>query len=96
MIFREENGKRLEPIEDVFIDCEEAFLGVVSEKLSTRKGRMVNLVNHGTGRVRVQFHVPTRGLIGYRNEFLTDTRGTGILNSHLLGYEAYKGIFLKD
>ena len=63
VIFREENGKRLEPIEDVFIDCEEAFLGVVSEKLSTRKGRMVNLVNHGTGRVRVQFHVPTRGLI---------------------------------
>ena len=56
---------------------------------------MVNLVNHGTGRVRVQFHVPTRGLIGYRNEFLTDTRGTGILNSHLLGYEAYKGIFPK-
>ena len=93
VIFREENGKRLEPIEDVFIDCEEAFLGVVSEKLSTRKGRMVNLVNHGTGRVRVQFHVPTRGLIGYRNEFLTDTRGTGILNSHLLGYEAYKGDF---
>ena len=54
---------------------------------------MVNLVNNGTGRVRIQFQVPTRGLIGYRNEFLTDTRGTGILNSHLLSYEEYKGEF---
>ncbi|SVE02126.1 uncharacterized protein METZ01_LOCUS454980, partial [marine metagenome] len=87
VIFREKDGKRLEPVEDVFIDCEEPFLGIVSEKLSQRRGRMVNLVNNGTGRVRIQFQVPTRGLIGYRNEFLTDTRGTGILNSHLLSYE---------
>ncbi len=93
VIFREYDGTRLEPIEDVFIDCEEQFLGIVSEKLSLRKGKMVNLVNHGTGRVRMQFHVPTRGLVGYRNEFLTDTRGTGILNSHLLGYETYRGHF---
>ena len=93
VIFREKDGKRMEPVEDVFIDCEEPFLGIVSEKLSQRRGRMVNLVNNGTGRVRIQFQVPTRGLIGYRNEFLTDTRGTGILNSHLLSYEEYKGEF---
>jgi len=93
VIFREEGGKREEPIEDIFIDCEEQFLGIVSEKFSFRKGKMVNLVNHGSGRVRVQFHVPTRGLIGYRSEFLTDTRGTGILNSYLLGYEPFRGEF---
>lgn len=93
VIFHEENGKRLEPIEEIFIDCEEQFLGIVSEKLSFRKGKMANLVNHGSGRVRVQFHVPTRGMIGYRSEFLTDTRGTGILNSYLLGYEPFRGEF---
>jgi GTP-binding protein len=91
VIFREEDGKTLEPIEDVYVDCEETFLGVVSEKLSQRKGRMVNLVNHGTGRVRAQFQVPSRGLIGYRSEFLTDTRGTGILNSILHGFEPHRG-----
>ncbi len=93
VIYRGEGSQREEPIEDVFVDCEEQFLGIVSEKLSLRKGRMVNLVNHGTGRVRAQFHVPTRGLIGYRSEFLTDTRGTGILNSYLLGYEPHRGDF---
>ncbi len=93
VIYRGEGSQREEPIEDVFVDCEEQFLGIVSEKLSLRKGRMVNLVNHGTGRIRAQFHVPTRGLIGYRSEFLTDTRGTGILNSYLLGYEPYRGDF---
>jgi GTP-binding protein len=93
VIYRGEGGQREEPIEDVFVDCEEQFLGIVSEKLALRKGRMVNLVNHGTGRIRAQFHVPTRGLIGYRSEFLTDTRGTGILNSYLLGYQSYRGDF---
>ena len=93
VIFKEENGERLEPIEHVYVDCEEGFLGIVSEKLSQRKGRMINLVNHGTGRVQVQFNIPSRGLIGYRNEFLTDTRGTGILNSYLSGYEPYRGDF---
>jgi GTP-binding protein len=93
VIYKEENGERLEPIEHVYVDCEEGFLGIVSEKLSQRKGRMINLVNHGAGRVQVQFNIPSRGLIGYRNEFLTDTRGTGILNSYLSGYEAYRGDF---
>ena len=93
VIYKEENGERLEPIEHVYVDCEEGFLGIVSEKLSQRKGRMINLVNHGSGRVQVQFNIPSRGLIGYRNEFLTDTRGTGILNSSLSGYETYRGDF---
>ena len=93
VIYKEENRERLEPIEQVYVDCEEGFLGIVSEKLSQRKGRMINLVNHGSGRVQVQFNIPSRGLIGYRNEFLTDTRGTGILNSYLSGYEPYRGDF---
>jgi GTP-binding protein len=93
VIYKEKNGKRLEPIERVFVDCDETFLGVVTEKLSIRKGRMVNLVNHGKGRVRMEFSVPSRGLIGYRDEFLTDTKGTGIMNSYLEGYEPYRGDF---
>ncbi|MCC6952875.1 MAG: translational GTPase TypA, partial [Deltaproteobacteria bacterium] len=69
------------------------FVGIVTEKLSRKKGRMVNLVNHGTGRARLEFSIPSRGLIGYRNEFLTDTKGTGIMNSYLEGYEPYRGDF---
>ncbi len=93
IIFKEKDSKRLEPIEHLFVDCDEKFLGIVTEKLSLRKGKMVNMVNHGTGRVRIEFSVPARGLIGYRNEFLTDTKGTGIMNSYLLGYEEYRGDF---
>ena len=94
VIYRTVNGQRHEPIEHLFIDCEEQFLGIVTEKLSRRKARMVNLVNHGTGRVRVEFSVPSRSLIGYRNEFLTDTKGTGIMNFILSGYEPYRGDFV--
>ncbi|WP_457552642.1 translational GTPase TypA [Desulfobacula sp.] len=86
-------GNRLEPIEHLFVDCEEAFLGVVTEKLSIRKGKMINLVNNGKGRVRIEFSIPSRSLIGYRDEFMTDTRGTGIVNSYLSGYEAHRGDF---
>jgi GTP-binding protein len=93
VIYKRRAGKILEPIEHLFIDCDENFIGVVSEKLSRRKGRMVNLVNHGTGRVRMEFTIPSRSLIGYRNEFLTDTKGTGIMNSYLKGYEEYRGDF---
>ena len=93
VIYKEDNGEKLEPIEEVYIDCSEEFVGVVSEKLSLRKGRMTNLVNHGSGRVRVQFNIPSRGLIGYRSEFLTDTKGTGILNSYVTGYEPFRGNF---
>jgi GTP-binding protein len=93
VIYKRKSGKTLEPIEHLFIDCDENFIGVVSEKLSRRKGRMVNLANHGTGRVRMEFTIPSRSLIGYRNEFLTDTRGTGILNSYLQGYDEFRGDF---
>ncbi len=93
VIYKTENGVRKEPVEHLFIDCDEAFVGVVTEKLSIRKGRMLNLVNHGSGRVRLEFSIPSRGLIGYRDEFLTDTKGTGIMNSSLEGYEEYRGDF---
>lgn len=94
IIFKEVNGEQHEPIERVLIDCDEAFIGILSEKLSFRRGKMVNMVNHGSGRVRLEFEIPSRGLIGYRNEFLTDTRGTGMMNSYLKGYEPYKGDFV--
>lgn len=91
IIFREEDGKKMEPIEHVVVDCGEEFTGIVTEKISKRKGRMINMENQQGGRVRIEFSVPSRGLIGYRNEFLTDTKGTGILNSYLEGYEEYRG-----
>ena len=93
VILKQRLGKTLEPIEQLFIDCDETFIGVVSEKLSRRKAHLVNLVNHGTGRVRLEFTIPSRCLIGYRNEFLSDTKGTGIMNSYLKGYEEYRGDF---
>jgi GTP-binding protein len=91
VICRYENGRKLEPMERLLVDCEERFLGVVTEKLSLRKGKMINLVNNGKGRVRIEFSVPTRTLIGYRDEFLTDTRGTGIMYSLFDGYEKFRG-----
>jgi len=91
IVKKDENGKVLEPVEHLFVDCDESFIGVVTEKLSLRKARMINMVNRGSGRVRIEFHVPSRGLIGYRDEFLSDTKGTGVLNSYLHGYEEFKG-----
>ncbi len=91
VICRYESGRKLEPMERLLVDCEERFLGVVTEKLSLRKGKMTNLVNNGKGRVRIEFSVPTRTLIGYRDEFLTDTRGTGIMYSLFDGYEEFRG-----
>ena len=93
VIFRYEIGKKLEPMEKLFVNCEESFLGIVVEKLSLRKGKMINLVNNGSGRVSIEFSVPSRALIGYRDEFLTDTRGTGILNYLFDGYGEYRGDF---
>jgi GTP-binding protein len=93
VIMREENGQKLEPIEHLLVDCDEAFMGIVTEKLSLRKGRMTGLVNTGSGRTRIEFSVPSRGLIGFRDEFLTDTRGTGIMNSYFSGYEPFRGDF---
>ena len=91
VIYRHENGSRREPIERLFIDCEDDFLGIVTEKLSLRKGRMTKLVNNGKGRVRIEFSIPSRALIGYRDEFLTDTRGTGIMHTLFDGYDIYRG-----
>ena len=91
VIYRHEDGQKLEPLEKLLVDCEEQFLGVVTEKLSLRKGKMTNLVNNGKGRARIEFSVPSRALIGYRDEFLTDTRGTGIMNSIFDGYGPYRG-----
>ncbi|HTA70378.1 MAG TPA: translational GTPase TypA [Bryobacteraceae bacterium] len=84
-------GKLLEPIELLVIDCPEAFVGVVIEKLGGRKGKMTKMVNHGSGRVRMEFHVPSRGLIGLRSEMLTDTKGTAIMNSLFHGYIDWQG-----
>ncbi|MGA2185488.1 MAG: translational GTPase TypA [Bryobacteraceae bacterium] len=75
------DGKLAEPLELLVVDCPENFVGVVIEKLGARKGKMTKMVNHGSGRVRLEFHVPSRGLIGLRSEMLTDTRGTAIMNS---------------
>ena len=93
VIIKIENGKKMEPIEHLFVDCDEDFMGIVTEKIQTRKGRMTNMVNNGTGRVRLEFSVPSRSLIGYRDEFLTDTKGTGIMNSYLEGYGEHRGEF---
>ena len=93
IIYKEINGVKHEPIEHLIVDCGDAFIGILAEKLAIRRGKMTNMVNHGSGRVRLEFEIPSRGLIGYRNEFLTDTRGTGIMNSYLKGYEPHKGDF---
>ena len=85
------NGKTHEPVELLVIDCPEAFIGVVIEKLGARKGKMNKMINHGSGRVRLEFHVPSRGLIGLRGEILTDTRGTAIMNSLFHGYIEWQG-----
>jgi GTP-binding protein TypA/BipA len=91
VIFKTENGQKMEPMEIAVIDIEDAFVGAVTEKLGKRKGVMQNMVQKGSGRTRLEFLIPSRGLIGYRSEFLTDTRGTGLLNTQFNGWEPYKG-----
>jgi GTP-binding protein len=91
ILTKEINGQLHEPLEMLVIDCPDSFLGVVIEKLGGRKGKMTKMVNHGSGRVRLEFHVPTRGLIGLRSEILTDTRGTAIMNSLFHGYIDWQG-----
>jgi GTP-binding protein len=80
-ITRSVAGAVLEPIESVVVDCPDEFIGVITEALGRRKGQMTKMVNHGTGRVRLEFEAPSRGLIGFRSEFLTETKGTGLLNT---------------
>jgi GTP-binding protein len=91
IITRVEAGRTLEPMEHLVVDIPEEFIGAVTQKLGPRKGQMVKMVNHGTGRVRIEYRLPSRGLIGYRSEFLTDTRGTGLLNHLFDGYADWQG-----
>ena len=92
VITKEENSKTLEPMEKVFLDIPEDKVGTITEKLSTRKGRMTNLQNHGSGRVNMEFSIPSRGLIGFRSQFLTDTQGAGIMNKLFDGYAPWFGM----
>lgn len=91
VIFKEKNGKKLEPMERLVIDVPEEFAGSVIEKLGIRKGQMENMQPTADGYMRLEFTIPSRGLIGYRNEFLTDTKGNGVMNSILEGFDEYKG-----
>ena len=91
IVTKEIDGVLKEPQEILLIDCSEAFIGVVIEKMGYRKGKMMKMVNHGSGRVRLEFQVPSRGLIGIRNEMLTETRGTAIMNSLFNGYMDWQG-----
>jgi GTP-binding protein len=91
VIYKEIEGKLYEPMELVTIDVPEEYTGTVIEKLGARKGEMINMVNGKGGRVRIEFSIPARGLFGYRSQFMTDTRGEGLLNSVFNGYEPYKG-----
>lgn len=93
IIFKEGTSGKLEPVENVEIDCPEEYSGIVMEKLSRKKGQMINITYTSDSRVKINFVVPSRALIGYRDEFLTDTHGYGIMNSSLKGYEPYKGDF---
>jgi len=91
VIFKEKNGKKLEPMEHLVIDVPDEFSGNVIEKLGTRKAQMENMYPANDGYMRLEFKIPSRGLIGYRSEFLTDTKGNGVMNSILEGFEEYKG-----
>jgi GTP-binding protein len=91
VIIRHIDGQKMEPIEQVVIDVPDEFIGVVTEALGRRKGQMTKMVNHGTGRVRLEFEIPSRGLIGFRGEFLTETKGTGLLNTLFLRFGPWQG-----
>jgi GTP-binding protein len=90
-VTREIDGVVHEPLELLVVDCPEEHIGVVTQKVGTRRGRMTAMVNHGTGRVRMEFTIPSRGLIGFRTELLTDTRGTGIANHLFAGWSRWQG-----
>jgi GTP-binding protein len=91
IVTREEKGVRMEPVEDLVIDVPEDFQGLVIAQAGTRRGVLSRMVNHGSGRVRLEFRIPSRGLIGFRSQFLTDTRGTGIMNHLFAGWEPWHG-----
>ncbi|HTA51965.1 MAG TPA: translational GTPase TypA [Candidatus Acidoferrum sp.] len=91
IVVREENGKRIEPLELLVVDCPENFIGIVMESLGSRRGEMRKMVNHHSGRVRMEFSIPSRGLIGLRGQLMTDTRGTALIHSLLEGWTDYSG-----
>jgi GTP-binding protein len=91
IITRQDGGRTLEPMEHLVIDIPEEYIGAVTQKIGPRRGTMTKMVNHGTGRVRLEYRIPARGLIGYRTEFLTDTRGTGLLNHLFDGWDEWQG-----
>ncbi|HPK53038.1 MAG TPA: translational GTPase TypA, partial [Smithellaceae bacterium] len=91
VITKEEKGRTVEPVERLFLDIPEEFVGKITEKLSLRKGRLESLVNKGSGRVSMEFLIPSRGLIGFRSQFLTDTKGGGVMNSLLENYAPWAG-----
>jgi len=91
IVTREEAGRKMEPVEELTIDVPEEYQGVVIAQLGTRRATMTRMVNHGSGRVRLEFRIPTRGLIGFRSQFLTDTRGTGIMNHLFAAWEGWHG-----
>jgi GTP-binding protein len=91
VITRKIDGALTEPLELAVVDIPEEYVGIVTEKLGARRGRMTKMINHGSGRVRLEFHIPSRGLFGFRGQFLTDTRGTGLLNTILSGYTPHSG-----
>ena len=91
IVTKELDGLRVEPVEDLVIDVPDEFQGVIIAQLGTRKGIMTKMVNHGSGRIRMEFRIPARGLIGFRSQFMTDTRGTGIMNHLFAGWESWHG-----
>ena len=91
IVVRTENGRCLEPLELLVVDCPETFIGIVIETLGSRRGEMVKMVNHNSGRVRLEFRIPSRGLIGLRSQLMTDTRGTSLIHSLLEGWTEYAG-----
>jgi GTP-binding protein len=92
VVTRTENDVLLEPVELLFLDIPEVFLGAVAQSVGSRRGKMVKMVNPGRGRVRLEYRIPSRGLIGFRSEFLTETRGTGLLNHLFDGYDPWQGV----
>jgi GTP-binding protein len=93
VIFKFRDGRKLEPVERVYIDCAAVYAGNVTMQLSAHKGQMLVYTSHEGGRAHLEFSVPSRALIGYRDRFLTDTKGTGIMNAIFSGYEEYRGDF---
>lgn len=91
VITKKDNGKITEPVEHLYLDIPEEFIGVLTEKLAVRKGRIVNMTNAGHGRVNMEFLIPVRGLIGFRSQFMTDTKGLGVMNTLFEGYEPWFG-----